>query len=55
VKGELDRERKLTRQLRQEKSQFIANKTQLEQILAQSINEVKKEISKRKNSRKTLK
>jgi len=49
MKSELDKEKKLIRQLRQDKSQLLGRRIELEQILVESINEVKKEISKRRN------
>lgn len=54
MKIELDKEKKLNRQLRNEKSQIIVQRIELEQILAESINEVKKDIARRRNT-KTLK
>lgn len=41
----------MTRQLRNEKSQIIVRRIELEQILVESINEVKKEISRRRNAK----
>jgi len=50
MKIELDKERKLSRQLKNEKSQFVVKRIELEQILVECINEAKKEISRRRNT-----
>jgi len=49
LKTELDKEKKFVRQLRQDKAQLLGRRIELEQILVESINEVKKEISKRRS------
>ncbi len=51
MKVELDKEKKTVRQLRQEKSQMMVRRIELEQILVESINEVKRDIAKRRNNK----
>jgi len=51
MKIELDKEKKTVRQLRQEKSQMMVRRIELEQILVESINEVKRDIAKRRNNK----
>jgi len=49
LKSDLDREKKAAKALRGEKSQILAQRIELEEILVESINEVKKDIIKRKS------
>ena len=51
MKVELDKEKKTVRQLRHEKSQMMVRRIELEQILVESINEVKRDIVKRRNNK----